>query len=158
MSANGLEVFDKTLETTHIWLGEIMEDIGPDRQVAWKVLSVVLHKLRDRLPIGVAAHLGAQLPLLVRGVYYDQVQPSRLPRGVRRGSGRMADRHAAGRSRPGDTDGVQGAVAPRLGRPGRARQTGASAQPAAKLGERGAKGAGGGDCGRVAAAAGAGAE
>lgn len=79
MSANGLEVFDKTLETTHIWLGEIMEDIGPDRQVAWKVLSVVLHKLRDRLPIGVAAHLGAQLPLLVRGVYYDQFQPSRLP-------------------------------------------------------------------------------
>jgi uncharacterized protein (DUF2267 family) len=79
MSANGLEVFDKTLETTHIWLNEIMEEMGPDRQVAWKVLSVVLHKLRDRLPIGVAAHLGAQLPLLVRGVYYDQFQPSKLP-------------------------------------------------------------------------------
>jgi hypothetical protein len=29
MSANGLEVFDKTLETTHIWLNEIMEDLGP---------------------------------------------------------------------------------------------------------------------------------
>lgn len=79
MSANGLEVFDKTLETTHIWLNEIMADLGPDRQVAWKVLSTVLHKLRDRLPIGLAAHLGAQLPLLVRGVYYDQFEPSRLP-------------------------------------------------------------------------------
>ncbi len=79
MSANGLEVFDKTLETTHIWLNEIMEEIGPDRQVAWKVLSTVLHKLRDRLPIGLAAHLGAQLPLLVRGVYYDQFEPSKLP-------------------------------------------------------------------------------
>ena len=79
MSATGLDVFDKTLQTTNIWLNEIMERIGPDRQVAWKVLSVVLHKLRDRLPIGVAAHLGAQLPLLVRGVYYDQFQPSRLP-------------------------------------------------------------------------------
>ena len=79
MSANGLEVFDKTLETTHIWLNEIMADLGPDRQVAWKVLSVVLHKLRDRLPIGLAAHLGAQLPLLVRGVYYDQFEPARMP-------------------------------------------------------------------------------
>ena len=79
MSANGLEVFDKTLETTHIWLKEIMADIGPDRQVAWKVLSVVLHKLRDRLPLGLAAHLGSQLPLLVRGVYYDQFEPAKLP-------------------------------------------------------------------------------
>jgi uncharacterized protein (DUF2267 family) len=79
MSANGLEVFDKTLETTHIWLNEIMADLGPDRHVAWKVLSAVLHKLRDRLPLGLAAHLGAQLPLLVRGVYYDQFEPGRLP-------------------------------------------------------------------------------
>ena len=79
MSANGLEVFDKTLETTHIWLNEIMEDLGPDRQVAWKVLSIVLHKLRDRLTIGLAAHLGAQLPLLIRGVYYDQFEPAKLP-------------------------------------------------------------------------------
>ena len=79
MSANGLEIFDKTLETTHVWLKEIMADLGPDRQVAWKVLSVVLRKLRDRLPLGLAAHLGAQLPLLIRGVYYDQFEPSHLP-------------------------------------------------------------------------------
>jgi uncharacterized protein (DUF2267 family) len=79
MSATGLDVFDKTLQTTNIWLNEINERIGPDRQVAWKVLSTVLHKLRDRLPIELAAHLGAQLPLLVRGVYYDQFEPARLP-------------------------------------------------------------------------------
>ena len=35
MSANGLEVFDKTIQTTHIWLNEITEVIGPDRQLAW---------------------------------------------------------------------------------------------------------------------------
>ena len=79
MSASGLEVFDKTLETTHIWLNEICNDLGPDKQVAWKVLSTVLHKLRDRLPIGLSSHLGAQLPLLVRGVYYDQFEPSKVP-------------------------------------------------------------------------------
>ena len=79
MSATGLEVFDKTLQTTNIWLKEISEEIGPDRHTAWKVLSVVLHKLRDRLPVDVAAHLGAELPLLVRGVYYDQFKPASQP-------------------------------------------------------------------------------
>jgi uncharacterized protein (DUF2267 family) len=76
MSATGLDVFDKTLQTTHIWLDEIMAKLGPDRQVAWHVLGAVLHALRDRLPIGLAVHLGAQLPLLVRGLYYDQWHPS----------------------------------------------------------------------------------
>lgn len=79
MSATGLPVFDKTLQTTNIWLDQIMDRLGPDRQVAWKALSTVLHKLRDRLPVEPAAHLGAQLPLLVRGAYYDQYEPSRMP-------------------------------------------------------------------------------
>jgi uncharacterized protein (DUF2267 family) len=72
MSATGLDVFDKTLQSTHIWLDEIMREVGPDRQVAWHVLGAVLRTVRDRLPIGLAAHLGAQLPLIVRGLYYDQ--------------------------------------------------------------------------------------
>jgi uncharacterized protein (DUF2267 family) len=83
MSANGLPVFDKTLQTTNIWLDQIMERIGPDRQAAWKVLSTVLHKLRDRMPVETAAHLGAELPLLVRGVYYDQYTPARQPTSCR---------------------------------------------------------------------------
>lgn len=77
MSATGLDVFDRTLQTTHIWLDEIMEELGPDRQVAWRSLCAVLRALRDRVPTDLAAHLGAQLPLLVRGGYYDQWQPKR---------------------------------------------------------------------------------
>ena len=72
MSATGLDVFDKTLQTTHIWLDELMAEIGPDRQVAWHVLGVVLRAVRDRIPLELAVHLGSQLPLLVRGTYYDQ--------------------------------------------------------------------------------------
>jgi hypothetical protein len=64
MSTTGLEVFDKTLHATHIWLDEIIGDLGPD--------------MRDRLPVDLAAHLGAQMPLLVRGPYYDPFEPSRL--------------------------------------------------------------------------------
>ncbi|MGE0575113.1 MAG: DUF2267 domain-containing protein [Reyranella sp.] len=76
MSATGLDVFDKTLQTTNIWLDEVMADVGPDRQVAWHVLGAVLRALRDRIPADLAAHLGAQLPLLVRGSYYDGYRPS----------------------------------------------------------------------------------
>lgn len=75
MSTNGLPVFDHTLQLTHIWLDEISAEIGPDRALAWKVLSAVLQTLRDRLPLGLAAHLGAQLPILVRGIYYEEFDP-----------------------------------------------------------------------------------
>jgi uncharacterized protein (DUF2267 family) len=83
MSATGLDAFDKTLQTTNIWLDEIMAEVGPDRQTAWHVLSVVLRTLRDRVPLGLAAHLGAQLPLLVRGTYYDHYFPFRGPTAFR---------------------------------------------------------------------------
>ena len=71
MSATGLEVFDKTLQVTNIWLNEVVDDLGPDRHFAWHVISTVSRLLRDQLPPDMAAHLGAQLPLLVRGTYYD---------------------------------------------------------------------------------------
>ena len=61
MSATDLDVFDKSLQTTNTWLKKIMEfeGVGPDRQVAWRVLGAVLHTLRDRLTVEQAAHLGA---------------------------------------------------------------------------------------------------
>jgi uncharacterized protein (DUF2267 family) len=83
MAATGLDVWDKTLQTTNIWLDEIIEEIGPDRQVAWHVLSAVLRTLRDRVPLGLGAHLSAQLPLIMRGVYYDQWQPAAQPERTR---------------------------------------------------------------------------
>lgn len=77
MSATGLEVFDRTLQTTHIWLDEIIEDLATDRQTAWHVLGAVMRSLRDRLPPELSAHLSAELPLLVRGVYFDRWRPGR---------------------------------------------------------------------------------
>lgn len=79
MSATGLEVFDKTLHTTNAWLQEMMAELGPDRQVAWHALGAVLRPLRDRIPVGLAVHLGSELPILVRGSYYEQWQPERTP-------------------------------------------------------------------------------
>ncbi|MBW8268696.1 DUF2267 domain-containing protein [Caldovatus aquaticus] len=79
MASAGLEVFDRTLQITHVWLGEIEARLGPDRHLAWRALGAVLHALRDRVPADLAAHVGAQLPLLVRGLYYEGFDPSRHP-------------------------------------------------------------------------------
>jgi uncharacterized protein (DUF2267 family) len=94
MSATGLEVLDKSLQTTNVWLKEIMETVGPDRQVAWRVLGAVLHTLRDRLGVDQVAHLGAELPIVVRGLYYEQWHPAGKPGRERRAEefvGRVMD-------------------------------------------------------------------
>jgi uncharacterized protein (DUF2267 family) len=80
MSATGLEVFDKTLHITNTWLKELMEMLGCDRHVAWHALGSVLRPLRDRIPLELSAHLSAELPLLVRGLYYDRWHPGQPER------------------------------------------------------------------------------
>jgi uncharacterized protein (DUF2267 family) len=80
MSQTGLSVFDSTLHATNVWLKELMQEMGwDDRQKAYHALREVLHALRDRLPVGEAAALAAQLPLLVRGVFYEGWHPAGKP-------------------------------------------------------------------------------
>jgi len=83
LSFTGLDVFDKTLQTTNIWLGELEKRLGADKRTSWHVLVAVLHALRDRLQLGLAVHLGAQLPILVRGIYYEQWRPAEQPKNWR---------------------------------------------------------------------------
>jgi uncharacterized protein (DUF2267 family) len=83
MSATGLEVFDKTLQTTNVWLKEIGEEIGPDRHRCYQALRAVLFALRDRLTVDDAAHLSAQLPILVRGIFYEGYRPAKKPERIR---------------------------------------------------------------------------
>jgi uncharacterized protein (DUF2267 family) len=42
-------------------------------------LRVVLHALRDRLPPDEAVDLSAQMPLIIKGVYFDGWDPSATP-------------------------------------------------------------------------------
>jgi uncharacterized protein (DUF2267 family) len=75
-----VEMIDRNVEKTHVWLNELAEELQTDdRQAAYRVLRAFLHAVRDRLTVDEAAQLAAQLPDLIRGVYYEGWVPSRTP-------------------------------------------------------------------------------
>jgi uncharacterized protein (DUF2267 family) len=76
MSAAGLESLDHTVQLTHIWINELDERLGwNNKPRSFRLLKAVLHALRDWLQLAEAADLAAQLPTLLRGVFYDQWRP-----------------------------------------------------------------------------------
>jgi len=76
----GLEALDHTLQTTHVWINDLDERLGwENKPRAYRLLKAVLHALRDWLQINESAHFAAQLPELLRGVYYEQWRPALAP-------------------------------------------------------------------------------
>jgi uncharacterized protein (DUF2267 family) len=80
MSAVGLEGIDHAVQQAHIWINDVEKRLDwNNKPRAYRLLKTVLHALRDHLQVEAAAHLGAQLPTLIRGVYYEQWRPAATP-------------------------------------------------------------------------------
>lgn len=80
MSSTGVSSLDASIDKANAWLADIDAGFGTtDRRLAYRVLRAWLHCLRDRLTVEVAAHFAAQLPELLRGVFFDGWSPARVP-------------------------------------------------------------------------------
>lgn len=71
-----LSSIDSSVHKTHEWLRELRE-IGrfEDESQAYSALRASLQTLRDRLTPGEAADLGSELPMVVRGFYFEGWKP-----------------------------------------------------------------------------------
>ena len=83
-TADRLDVFERSRQKASAWLDDLMGKLGwDDRHRTYEALGVVLHVFRDRLPLQECVSLGAQLPLLLRGLYYQNWDLSEFPRKYR---------------------------------------------------------------------------
>jgi uncharacterized protein (DUF2267 family) len=77
---SSIEVIDTTVQKAYLWLRELGDELHEeDTHHSYQVLRTVLHVLRDRLPVNECADFGAQLPMLVRGLFYEGWHPAGKP-------------------------------------------------------------------------------
>ncbi|MFT4784740.1 MAG: hypothetical protein ACI9IV_002488 [Paracoccaceae bacterium] len=80
MSAQGLEVIDNSVHVTHEWINGLADTLGwASNRSTLRILLVTLHRIRDHLMPEEVAQLSAQLPLLIRGMYYEGWMPADCP-------------------------------------------------------------------------------
>jgi len=83
MAGTTVDAVQRTVQKSIEWLHDLAADLGVDERTAWRVLRAYLQLLRDRLTVDEAAQLAAQLPHLLRGVFYEGFDPSRQPERIR---------------------------------------------------------------------------
>jgi uncharacterized protein (DUF2267 family) len=87
MKFTGLDVFDSTIQLTNAWLKDLMQELNwQDHRKTYLAFRCVLHAIRDHLPVHDAVAFGEELPMLVRGFYFDHWDPTGKPLPLRTGN------------------------------------------------------------------------
>jgi uncharacterized protein (DUF2267 family) len=84
MRPSYMSTMDHTMQVTNEWVHQLDELVPwDDSNKSFRLLRATLQTVRDQLGVEEAAQLAAQLPLFLRGVYYDGWDPSRTPSTLR---------------------------------------------------------------------------
>jgi uncharacterized protein (DUF2267 family) len=79
-----MRTFEKTNEKSEAWVRDMMMSLHTDdHQAALHALRAGLHALRDRLTIEEAAQLAAQMPMTIRGLFFENWHPAGKPLRIR---------------------------------------------------------------------------
>lgn len=80
MAKTGHTAIDEAPQVVAEWINLLCEDLEwTDKRRAYLLLTQTLHAIRDFLGVDEAADLAAQLPLIIRGIYYTGWNPSKTP-------------------------------------------------------------------------------
>ena len=80
MSVTTIAVFESAVADAHEWLNAICVELDTDDRHFSLQRSARYHALRDHLTIEQNAHLSAQLPILIRGLYFEGWKPGAASR------------------------------------------------------------------------------
>jgi len=80
MKITGIATLDHAPHDVNAWLTDVCTALGwQEKGRVYLLLRTVLHAVRDWLTVDEAAQLAAQLPILMRGIYYEGWNPSDTP-------------------------------------------------------------------------------
>jgi uncharacterized protein (DUF2267 family) len=86
MTLSSVDGIERSVHKTNRWLSELADEPGiEDREEAWRILRAYLQLLRDQLTVDEAAQLAAQLPMVLRGAFYEAFDPGHQPARIRSG-------------------------------------------------------------------------